>query len=358
MKHFIFLALTFFALSAYAQTITTVVGIGTQSFSGDNGLAVNAGIFAPSDIALDGLGGFYIADTYNNRIRKVNATGIITTIAGNDTAGYNGDNIPATAAELWHPVGVACDHAGNIYIADSYNSRIRKINSSGIITTIAGNGTSGYTGDNILADTTEIYNPHCLTVDADENIYFTDFGNYRIRKINNAGMITTIAGSGVGGNSGDNGPATVAEIYSPWGITMDNSGNVYFSDYFLNVVRKINTSGIITTIAGKGDYGYSGDNGPADSAKFENVSGLAIDNSGNLYISDVENARIRRVDAVSGIITTIVGNGISGFSGDSGPATAGRHNELWKKIHDSMQNIPVFASHLCMMHFQSFWHVF
>ena len=338
MKTFLFTALLFLALSAHAQIITTIAGSDSSKLV-DGGTAIECVLVFPSDVALDGLGNYYIADTYNNRIRKVNATGIITTIAGNDTAGYNGDNIPATAAHLWHPVGVACDNAGNIYISDSYNSRIRRINTLGIITTIAGNGVSGYTSDNVLADTTEIYNPHCLTLDGASNIYFTDFGNYRIRKIDASGIITTIAGTGVMGNTGDNGLATGAEINSPWGIVMDNSGNIYFSDYFENVVRKISASGIITRIAGKGIYGYSGDNGPADSAAFENISGLAVDNSGDLYISDVYNSRIRKVNMGSGIIVTIVGDGVHGFSGDNGPATNAKIEDPGGLVFDDAGNL-------------------
>ena len=340
MKNLLFPILLFLAVTTHGQTITTIAGSDSSNL-GDGEPAIECELLGPSTVALDGLGNYYIADTYNNRIRKVNAAGIIATIAGNDTAGYNGDNVPATAAELWHPVGVACDNAGNIYISDSYNSRIRKINTAGIITTIAGNGTSGYTADNVPADTTEIYNPHSLTLDAAGNIYFTDFGNYRIRKINTTGIITTIAGSGVMGYTGDNGPATAAEIFTPWGIVLDMSGNVYYSDVERNVVRKIDLSGIITTFAGVGAYGFSGDNGLADSAKFEQMTGLAIDYKGDLYISDALNNRIRKVDAVSGIITTIIGSGTNGFSGDNGPATNAELADPCGLAFDSLGNLYV-----------------
>ena len=312
-----------FVFSAKGQgIITTIAGNGTIGSSGDGGLATNANLFGPYSVALDGLGNYYIADSYNNRIRKVDATGIITTIAGNDTGGYNGDNIPAVSALIKHPAGIACDASGNVYFGDSQNNRVRKINTStGIITTIAGNGVMGYNGDGIAADTAELNNPYGVTVDDAGNIYITDCQNHRIRKINPAGIISTIAGTGIVGNNGDNGPADSAEINIPYGIVTDNSGNVYFSDYYSGVIRKVATSGIITTIAGLGTTSLLGDNGPADSARFNDPGGIAIDGSGNIYVADGLNQRIRKITMATGIITTVAGDGTEGYNEDNVLAT-------------------------------------
>ena len=314
----------FFAIvfDTHAQgIITTIAGIGVQAFSGDSGLAVNAGLFAPYDIALDGSGNYYIADGYNNRIRKVNSAGIITTIAGRDTAGYNGDNILAINAQLYRPAGITCDHAGNIYFADAFNNRVRKINTAtGIITTIAGNGSSIYNGDDIAADSAGVYNPHRVAIDTAGNIFITDWGNHRIRKVNTAGVITTIAGTGIAGDNGDNGPADTAEIDEPYGIAVDNSGNIYFADLAKNKIRAINAGGTIITIAGTGAYGFAGDGGAVDTAEFKNPSGIAVDAIGNIYIADGLNQRIRKVTVSTGVITTIAGNGIHGYTGDHGLA--------------------------------------
>ena len=323
MKKTIFsVFLSLFLYHGYSQIITTVAG-GANTSLGDGGFAVNAGLDGPIDVALDDSGNFYIADAYNNRIRKVNAAGIITTIAGNDTTTFNGDGIPATAAHLLRPAGIIYDH-GSIYFADAFHNRIRKIDTNGIITTIAGNGTGGYTGDNVLADTTELYDPHCIVLDNSGNLYITDWGNHRIRKVSSTGVIMTVAGTGVAGYTGDSGPATAAEINAPYGISIDNIGNLYFADAYANVVRKIDLSGIITTFAGGGIV--LGDGGPATSAELVGPAGLAI-NGNNIYIADSHNQRVRIVDAPSGIITTIAGDGTMGYSGDNGSATAGELSE-------------------------------
>jgi len=312
-----------FVFSAKGQgIITTIAGNGTIGSSGDGGLATNANLFGPYSVALDGLGNYYIADSYNNRIRKVDATGIITTIAGNDTGGYNGDNIPAVSALIKHPAGIACDASGNVYFGDSQNNRVRKINTStGIITTIAGNGVMGYNGDGIAADTAELNNPYGVTLDGAGNIYINDCQNFRIRKINPAGIISTVVGTGVLGNSGDGGLATSAEIINPYGIVTDNTGDIYFSDYTAGIVRKVDASGIITTIAGLGTTSLLGDNGPADTARLASPAGLAMDGNGNIYIADGEHRRIRKITMATGIITTVAGNGMNGYNGDNILAT-------------------------------------
>ena len=216
-------------------------------------------------------------------------TGIITTIAGNGIAGYSGDGGLATNAELNNPYGVAVDSNGNIYIADTNNNRIRKVNSTtGIITTIAGNGTAGYSGDGGLATNAELYYPYGVAVDSNGNIYIADTYNNRIRKVNSTtGIITTIAGNGTAGYSGDGGPATNAQLNYPYGVAVDSSGNIYIADTDNNRIRKVNsTTGIITTIAGNGNPGYSGDGGPATNAELYDPSGVAVDSNGNIYIAD------------------------------------------------------------------------
>lgn len=288
---------------------------------GDGGSAINASLNGTYSVALDGKGNFYITDGYHNRIRKVDAAGIITTIAGTGVQGYNGDSISATTAQIYRPVGIICDHSGNLYFADAYNNRVRKIDTAGIITTVAGNGGSAYNGDSIMATSAAVYDPHYMTFDRNGNLYITDLGNHRIRKVNTSGIITTIAGTGVAGYTGDNGPADIAEINDPSGIALDDTGNIYFADYLENVVRKIDTAGIITTFAGGGTIGHIGDGGPADSAVLGAPAGLTIDTNGNIYIAEIDGERIRKVTMASGIITTVAGDGTFGFSGDDGAAT-------------------------------------
>ncbi len=220
----------------------------------------------------------YIGDRDNNRIRKVNTAGIITTIAGNGLIGYSGDDSLAINAKIDQPYGVAVDGSGNVYFVDAANSRVRKVNTSGIITTIAGTGTStsmgipigaGYNGDNIVATTAELNHPVGIALDVSGNIYITDPGNNRVRKVNTSGIITTIAGTGAEIDSGDNGLATAAGLYIPYAITLDGNGNIYIGEDDGNRVRKVNTSGIITTIAGTGTADFSGDGGQATDAELQ-----------------------------------------------------------------------------------------
>ncbi len=239
--------------------------------------------------------------------------------AGNGIAGYSGDGGPATACELKNPYGLAVDGSGNVYILDHGNSCIRKINSSGIISTIAGNGAQGYKGDGGPATAGELDYPNGIAIDGSGNIYITDAGNYAIRKISPAGIISTIAGDGVYGYSGDGGPAASAKLANPFGITVDGGGNVYFADQANNRIRKINAStGIISTVAGDGTAGYSGDGGPAASGQLGMLSCITIDTHVFLYISD--NQCIRMINT-SGIITTVAGNNTGGYNGDGGSAT-------------------------------------
>ena len=302
-------------------TITTVAGNGTGGFSGDNGSATAASLRSPAGVAVDAAGNLYIADQGNQRIRKVDAGGTISTVAGNGTAGYSGDNGPATAASLSSPYSVAVDAAGNLYIADLNNQRIRKVDAGGTISTVAGNGTRGFAGDNGAATAASLANPYGVAVDAAGNLYIADTLNLRMRKVDAGGTITTVAGNGTGGFSGDNGAATVARLGSPTGVAVDAAGNLYIALQSYQRIRKVDAGGTITTVAGNGTAGFSGDNGAATAASLSGPAGVAVDAAGNLYIADRTNQRIRKVDA-GGTITTVAGNGTAGFSGDNGAATA------------------------------------
>jgi uncharacterized protein (TIGR03437 family) len=312
--------------STFGQTYTiyTVAGNGTLGYTGDNGPATSAEMHGPYEVAADKAGNLYIADSGNNVIRKV-ANGVITTVAGNGTVGYTGDNGPATSAQLNAPYGVAVDSAGNLYIADSANNVIRKV-SGGVIATIAGNGTPGYTGDNGPATGAQLSAPSAVALDSAGNLYIADFGNNVVRKVSASnGVIATVAGNGTYGFGGDNGQAINAELYQPEGLAVDSSGNLYIADTSNSRVRKVSTSGVITTVAGNGTPSFAGDGAAATSAELDEPIGLALDSAGNLYIADLANNRIREVSG--GEINTIAGNGTPGYSGDGGAAANAELNE-------------------------------
>jgi uncharacterized protein (TIGR03437 family) len=385
--------------------ITTVSGNGSGGYSGDGGPASGAQLSFPAGVAVDAEGNIYIADEYNNRVRKVSANGTIVTVAGNGAldssgfSGFSGDGGPATSAQLNNPVGVAVDASGSLYIADSQNSRIRKVSATGSITTVAGNGSSGHSGDGGPATSAQIGWPFGVAVDAGGNIYFADWlnglirkvsaagiittvagtngpagpypgdggpatgvylqvygvavdagGNLyisdqcRVRKVSIAGVITTVAGNGSSGTSGDGGPAPSAQISYPAGVAVDAGGNLYIAEGGNGlggdaVIRRVSVAGIITTVAGNGRAGYSGDGGPATSAKLNGPTGVAFDGSGNMYIADSSNSVVREVFAATGIITTVAGNGSFGYSGDGGPATSAQLDGAWGVAVDDDGNI-------------------
>jgi sugar lactone lactonase YvrE len=278
--------------------ISTIAGNGTAGYLGDGSAATSAELHSPSGVAVDAAGNLYIADQLNNVIRMVTATtGVITTVAGNGTAGYAGDGGAATSAELNQPSYVALDSAGDLYIADGMNNRIREVNAvTSIITTVAGNGIAGYAGDGTAATSAELNNPTSVAVDAVGYLYIADSGNNRVRKVNTGGMISTLAGNGTAGYAGDGGAATAAELQYPTGIGLDNAGTVYIADSLNNVVRMVNPgTGNISTVAGNDTAGYSGDNGPAPFAELRNAADAAISSVGNLYIADAGNNVIRKV---------------------------------------------------------------
>jgi sugar lactone lactonase YvrE len=307
--------------------INTFAGNGVGGYDLDGVPATSAALDTPWDVTLDVVGNLYIADNLNNRIRKVDAkTDIITTVAGDGIAGYNGDGESAVAAEVNYPYGVGTDAAGNLYISDSGNYRIRRVDAvTGIITTVAGNGTKGFSGDGGPATDAELAGNVGIALNQKGDLYFADVRNQRVRRVDAAtGVITTVAGNGTDGYSGDGGPATAAELGAPWNVKLDTAGNLYISDVGDYCVRKVDAStSIITTVAGNGNQGNTGDGGPATSAEFLYPYGIALDVSGNLYIAEYGanvTSRVRRVDAVTGIITAFAGNGTLGFSGDGGPA--------------------------------------
>jgi sugar lactone lactonase YvrE len=323
---------TYFVLTVYsllitvncnAQIITTFAGntsIAGPS-SGDGGQATAAGFGSPSGVGVDALGNIYIADSQNNRIRIVDTAGIITTFAGTGATSPTGDGGPATAATLNNPSSVTCDAMGNVFIADDGRSCIRKVNTAGIISTIAGNGTYGFSGDGGQATAASLRGASSVAFDAAGNFYIADRNNNRIRKVDTGGIITTFAGTGTAGYTGDGGQATAAQLNNSHIITLDAIGNLYISDALNDVVRKVDTMGIITTIVGNGTQGFSGDGGQATAAQLKGPGGIVLDAMGNLYLSDVNNNRIRMINT-AGIISTIAGDGFYSYGGDGGQATA------------------------------------
>lgn len=317
--------------------ITTIAGTGTSGFSGDGGAATLAKINQPTCVATDAHGNIYIADYGNNRIRKISSS-TITTVAGNGTAGYTGDGGSAISAQI-NCLSIAVDTAGNIYLSDPTDNCIRMVSTGGIISTIAGN--KGYGGDGAIATASQLETPADVCRDANDNIYVADKGNHTVRVVNNStSIITTIAGTGVAGYSGDGAAATNAMLNEPGGVAINSSGDIYISDLVTQRVRVVNhTTGIITTVAGNGTAGYSGDSGPATSAALNGPLGIAIDTAGNLYISDNGNNRIRKVDIATNIISTYAGTGVVGYTGDGSAATAAQVNGPAYIAFDTANNL-------------------
>ncbi len=274
-----------------ATAITTIAGTGLAGFGGDSGAAINAGLSMPMAVAVDQSGNLYIADSSNHRIRKIDGLGIITTIAGNGVPGFAGDNGRAVNASLMYPTGVAADQVGNVFISDTYNNRIRRVAVDGTITTVVGNGVYGFDPTVTIATQTPLASPTGVAVDRSGNLLIADNGNNLIRMVS-GGIIRTIAGTGVGGYNGDTQPATSAQLLSPFGVAVDPSGRVLVADEGNSRVRLI-SGGVITTLAGISTPGFSGDGGLAASASLSYPTGIALDSFGQVFIADLQNQRIR-----------------------------------------------------------------
>jgi hypothetical protein len=326
--------------AAQNYTITTVAGDGTASYSGDGGPATAAEINTPYGIFSDTIGNLYITDNLNQRMRKVGTNGIINTIVGDGTPGYSGDFSPATAAELNGPTGTAVDFHGNVFIGDGGNNRVRRIDiGAGTISTFAGNGTGAFLGDGGPATAAEVYTPTGIAVDAGDTAYFCDMLNQRIRKVTPSRKIYTVAGNGTSGFAGDGAAATAAELANPFGVALDSIDDIYIADQNNHRIRRVDVvTGNISTIAGNGTAGFSGDGGPATAAELNRPFSVAVDKLGNIYIADYANNRIRCI-TVGGTINTIAGNGTAGFTGDGGPATVAELNHPTGVSLDKMGNI-------------------
>ena len=316
-----------------------------QGFSGDDGPATSAKLSLPWGVAVDKSGNLFIADHDNNRIRHVDAaTGTITTVAGSGvcqnskcTGGFSGDGGPAIKAELDRPVCVAVDADGNLFICDPVNERVRRVDhATGIISTVAGNGTKGFSGDGGPAANAELHGPLGVAVDTTGNLFIADSWNNRIRRVDKtSGIITTVAGGGtccygVGlAGKNESGLATQARVDRPSAVLVDGSGNLFIAQPITSIVRRVDhATGMITTVAGGTCYegqcgaGFRGDGGLARDSQLSSPSGLALDASGNLFIADSGNHRIRRVDHATGAIATVAGTAGNPYRGDGGPATS------------------------------------
>ena len=303
-------------------TINGLAGTGTSGATGDGGPATAAQLNQPEDAVTDASGNTYIGDDRNCEVRKVSPSGTITRFAGTGTCGFTGNGGPATSAGLNDANGVAVDASGNVYIADSLNNEVRVVSPSGIITAFAGNGTPGYL-DHGPATAAELNFPWGVRVDRSGNVFISDRGNHAVREVNTSGIINTVAGNGTAGYTGDHGPATAAQLSSPAGMSVDASGNLFIADEGNRSIREVNTSGTITTVAGNGTSGTSGDGGPATSAELSDPYGVVEDNMGNLYIADCGGNSVREVSAATGNISTYAGtSGILGDTGNGGPASA------------------------------------
>ena len=348
MKRCIFLIAlclcVFINSNSFAQLsiITTIAGNGTAGFSGDGGAATAAELNGPSDVFKDAAGNLYIADRGNNRIRKINTGGIISTIIGTGVAGYTGDGGSAATATLNGPNRVFVTGAGNIYIADQGNNVIRMVNGAGIISTIAGTGVAGFSGDGGAATSAKLSSPTGVAVDATGNVFISDLGNNRVRKINTSGIISTYAGGGSGGFTTDGVPATSITLCSQEYVSVDNSGTIYITNRGCWHFLKVTVAGLIYNVAGSVSPSFSGDCGPADSADVQLPYGITPDNLGNVYLCPRGNVRVRRVNTLN-YINTVAGTGVNGYSGDGGQATNAKVSNTIYGIYADMSGNIYFA---------------
>ncbi|HSZ24538.1 MAG TPA: NHL repeat-containing protein [Cytophagaceae bacterium] len=316
--------------NATAKIIVTTLA-GSGSIGSANGVGTAASFFYPNGLSVDALGNIYVGDVFNNMIRKITSNGVVTTVAGSGS--YGKLNGIGTAASFWFPYGVVVDDSDNIYVGDHNNNLIRKINSSGVVSTFAGTGTSGST--NGISTSASFFHCQGLAIDASGNLYIADTGNHLIRKITPTGIVSTVAGTaGVAGNT--NGTGTAASFNYPSSIAIDASGNLYVADSFNNLIRKIDPSGVVTTLAGSGAVGSTNAIGIA--ASFNQPSGVAIDASGNLYVADSYNNLIRKIDPL-GAVTTLAGTGSIGST--NGDATVASFNYPCSVAVDASGNVYV-----------------
>jgi len=326
--------------------ITTIAGNGEAGFSGDGGPAIAASLNSPAGLAFDNEGNLFIADRNNHRIRKVTQSGIITTVAGNGVGDFSGDEGPAIEAYLNHPSDVACDDKGNLYISDRSNNRIRKVDSSGMITTYAGLGVAWYGGDFEEALDAFIKFPFGIHVDKNGDLLIADRGNNRIRKVNQFGFIATVAGDGLFASRGDHGPALQANLAYPTGVTTDNKGNIYIADRNNSRVRKVDTNGVITTIMGTGATLFNGDQMLAPQANLHLPFALAFDPTyENLYVVDRSHFRIRKLNFKNQRVETVAGNGKALFKGNEGSALGATLNNPSGIILDKDEKL-IFADQM------------
>jgi sugar lactone lactonase YvrE len=318
--------------------ITTVAGNGTIGSCGDGGPATSACFDGVYGVAVDPAGNRFVADFWNNRVRRVAPNGTIITVAGNGEFGTCADGGPATGPCLAHPTAVAVDSKGNLYVASEGDHRVRKVAANGTISTLAGNGTTGFCGDGGPASAACLDDPAGLAVDAADNVYIADGASQRVRKVTVLGTISTLAGNGTAGFCGDGGPAAAACLDGPGGLAVDAANSVYIADVNNHRVRKVTPGGAISTTAGKGTAGFCGDGGTATAACLTYPQAVALDNAGTLYVADFGNFRIRKV-AVGGTITTVAGNGTLGFCGDGGPATSACLSETRGLAIDAQLNL-------------------
>jgi trimeric autotransporter adhesin len=278
--------------------ITRVAGTGTLGNSGDDGPATEAELNQPFGVAVTADGGFLIADTFNNEVRKVSAAGVITRVAGTGHPGNRGDTGPATDAGLSTPSGVAATGDGGFLIADTGNNEVRKVSAAGVITRVAGTGNPGNSGDTGPATDAELHSPSGVAATADGGFLIADTVNNEVRKVSPAGVITRVAGTGTAGNSGDDGPATDAELRSPTAVAVTADGGFLIADPVSNEVRKVSAAGVITRVAGTGTAGNSGDDGPATEAQLDSPGGVAVTADGGFLIADIQNNEVRKVSAL------------------------------------------------------------
>jgi hypothetical protein len=306
--------------------IFTVVGTGQASYSGDGGVARRAGLNQPFDVALDRQGNVYFSDANNHCVRRVaRGSGIITTVAGTGRPGYSGDGGPASSAQLNSPYGIAVDEANNLYIVDRLNACIRRVEAAtGVIRTIAGTGQPGYSGDGGPAHRAHLQEPNDIVLDGQGRAFIADVRDHRVRAVDlMSGIITTFAGTGEAGSGGDGGPASGAALFGPRALAFGPTGDLYICLRNDHKVRQVDMrTGIIRTVAGTGERGYTGDQGPALRATFNGPKEIAVDRQDNIVLVDTENHCIRRIEAAGGLVTTVAGTGQPGGSGDGGPATA------------------------------------